>query len=525
MKYLKRLVAWASVITVLWISLPLESLAASSKTISSVIIYVGLKDLEEGKTLPSEVSFKTTEKSGNYVCCNNNRYEVTDLNWITSDNKEMMIGSKPKMKVTLRAIDSDEYAFKGGYNSGNVSIKGGEYVTSSRSRADTLYVTFTFNPLKGTYNSPESASWGDSGIGDAEWSEGEYSSGAYDVYLYRGKTIIQKVECLKKTSYNFYPYMTKAGSYIFKVRTTSGTETEKKYGKKSEWTESDEAYLTEENVSDGSGQNGSWNSNSEVGWIRKGNTWYYKYPDGTYQKSWANINNKWYMFNSSGMMVIGWKQSNDHWYYFNSNGDMVTGWIVSGNNWYYLNPSLDNGVEGAMHTGWRQINGNWYYFNTNGSMAIGWVMSNNRWYYLNPSAASGVEGTMMTGWIVSGNNWYYLNPSLDNGVEGAMHTGWRQINGNWYYFNTNGSMATGWVMSNNRWYYLNPSSAVSIEGAMVTGWVFYNNKWYYTDSAGAMQSGWKQINKNWYYFNSDGAMAVNTIINGFFIDKDGTWYK
>ncbi|EIW26345.1 cell wall binding repeat-containing protein, partial [Pelosinus fermentans A11] len=168
------------------------------------------------------------------------------------------------------------------------------------------------NPLKGTYNSPESASWGDSGIGDAEWSEGEYSSGAYDVYLYRGKTIIQKVECLKKTSYNFYPYMTKAGSYIFKVRTTSGTETEKKYGKKSEWTESDEAYLTEENVSDGSGQNGSWNSNSEVGWIRKGNTWYYKYPDGTYQKSWANINNKWYMFNSSGMMVIGWKQSNDH---------------------------------------------------------------------------------------------------------------------------------------------------------------------------------------------------------------------
>lgn len=60
---------------------------------------------------------------------------------------------------------------------------------------------------------------------------------------------------------------------------------------------------------------------------------------------------------------------------------------------------------------------------------------------------------------------------------------------------------------------------------MATGWVFYNNKWYYTDSAGAMQSGWRQIKENWYYFNSDGAMAVNTIINGFFIDEDGTWYK
>ena len=326
MKYFKRLVAWASVITALWISIPFESLAASSKTISSVTIYVGLEDLEEGKTLPSEVSFKTTEKSGNYVCSNDSRYEVTDLDWITSDNKEMMIGSKPKMKVTLRAIDSDLYAFKGGYSSGNVSIKGGDYVTSSRSKSDTLYVTFTFNPLKGTYNPPENAYWGDS-IGYAEWSEGEYSSGAYDVYLYRGNTIIKKVECLKKTSYDFYPYMTKAGNYSFKVRTTPGTETEKKYGKKSGWTESDEADLTEENVSDGSGQEGSWNSDSEVGWIKNGNTWYYKYPDGTYQKSWANINNKWYMFNSSGMMVTGWSQSNGHWYYFNSNGAMETGWI------------------------------------------------------------------------------------------------------------------------------------------------------------------------------------------------------
>ena len=544
MKYFKRLVAWASVITALWISIPFESLAASSKTISSVTIYVGLEDLEEGKTLPSEVSFKTTEKSGNYVCSNDSRYEVTDLDWITSDNKEMMIGSKPKMKVTLRAIDSDVYAFKGGYSSGNVSIKGGDYVTSSRSKSDTLYVTFTFNPLKGTYNPPENAYWGDS-IGYAEWSEGEYSSGAYDVYLYRGNTIIKKVECLKKTSYDFYPYMTKAGNYSFKVRTTPGTETEKKYGKKSGWTESDEADLTEENVSDGSGQEGSWNSDSEVGWIKNGNTWYYKYPDGTYQKSWANINNKWYMFNSSGMMVTGWNQSNGHWYYFNSNGAMETGWIVSGNKWYYLNPSSNIGVEGAMHTGWSQINGNWYYFNTNGSMATGWVMSNNKWYYLNPSAATGVEGAMatgwrqingnwyffnangsmatgwvtsnnkwyylnssstagvegamVTGWIVSGNTWYYLNPSIEVGVVGAMHTGWRQINGNWYYFNTNGSMATGWI--------------------------FYNNKWYYTDSAGAMQLGWKQINGNWYYFNSDGTMAVNTVINGFLINENGVWYK
>jgi hypothetical protein len=48
--------------------------AASSKTISSVTIYSGLEDLEEGKTLPSEVSFITAEKSGNYVCSNDSRW-------------------------------------------------------------------------------------------------------------------------------------------------------------------------------------------------------------------------------------------------------------------------------------------------------------------------------------------------------------------------------------------------------------------------------------------------------------------
>lgn len=66
---------------------------------------------------------------------------------------------------------------------------------------------------------------------------------AHGLTVNRKNTIIKKVECLKKTSYDFYPYMTKAGSYIFKVRTVPGTETEKKYGKKSEWTESAEAIL------------------------------------------------------------------------------------------------------------------------------------------------------------------------------------------------------------------------------------------------------------------------------------------
>jgi glucan-binding YG repeat protein len=203
-----------------------------------------------------------------------------------------------------------------------------------------------------------------------KWSSVDNSSGAYDVYLYRGSSIIKKVEKLKATTYNFFPYMTKAGTYSFKVRTVPYTESEQKYGKNSEWTESGEVYLPQEKVSDGSGQDNSAVANGQVGWIKTGNIWYYRYPDGTYQKNnWAKINNKWYLFDSNGGMVTGWQQRNNIWYFLNSDGAMTTGWVVSNNKWYYLNQSTTSGVEGAMITGWINYNNKWYYTDSTGAHA------------------------------------------------------------------------------------------------------------------------------------------------------------
>jgi len=390
-------------VSLLGLTIPFESLAAV-KTITSVTIYAGLEELASGDTLPSESSFKTNEGTGNYVYSNNDRYEVTDLDWITSDTKEMKVGSEPKMKVTLRATNSDEYAFKGGYQSSNVSIKGGTYVSSSRSGSDTLYVTFTFKPVKGTYESPEDADWRDSGYGTAKWSSVDNSSGAYDVYLYRGNSIIKKVEKLKATTYNFFPYMTKAGTYSFKVRTVPYTESEQKYGKNSEWTESGEVYLPQEKVSDGSGQDNSAVANGQVGWIKTGNIWYYRYPDGTYQKNnWAKINNKWYLFDSNGGMVTGWQQRNNLWYFLNSDGAMTTGWVVSNNKWYYLNPSATSGVEGAMITGWVNYNNKWYYTDSTGAMQEGWRQVEGNWYYFYPGEGSKAVNTTISGFPVDGN--------------------------------------------------------------------------------------------------------------------------
>ncbi|MDK2968781.1 MULTISPECIES: N-acetylmuramoyl-L-alanine amidase family protein [Lacrimispora] len=402
MKRLKRLMTIVSALGVLTASIPFDAMAASVKTISSVTINVGLEDITMGDTLPSENSFSTTSESGNYVYANNDRYEVTDLNWITSDNKEMKIGYEPKMKITLHATDSDEYAFKGGYQSSNVKVKGGTYVSSNRSGSDTLYVTIKFKPIKGTYDSPEDAYWRDSGFGNARWSEPDSGSEAYDVYLYRGSSIIKKVEKLKATSYNFYPYMTKAGTYSFKVRTVPYSDTEDKYGKNSDWTESDEVYVPKEKVSDGRGQD-SIASSGEVGWIKNGNSWYYRYPDGTYLKNnWSKINDIWYLFDSNGMMLTGWQKKGDQTYYFNGDGAMLKGWFKSDNKWYYLNPSTTNGIEGALITGWISYNNKWYYADSQGVMQEGWKQIDNNWFYFYPGEGSKAVNTTISGFRVDG---------------------------------------------------------------------------------------------------------------------------
>lgn len=76
---------------------------------------------------------------------------------------------------------------------------------------------------------------------------------------------MKKLEDYNGTSYNFYPYMTKEGDYTFKVRTVPHTDEQKRYGKKSEWTESDSKYIDEDDVSDGSGQDNSSNGSNSGG--------------------------------------------------------------------------------------------------------------------------------------------------------------------------------------------------------------------------------------------------------------------
>lgn len=103
--------------------------------------------------------------------------------------------------------------------------------------------------MKGEYESPEDAVRRAS-VWHARWSKVDGAS-RYDVTLYRGSSKVYELTSYDGTSFNFYPWMTKAGTYSFKVRAVPKTGDD--YASKSSWTESDEIYIAQEDVSDGSG--------------------------------------------------------------------------------------------------------------------------------------------------------------------------------------------------------------------------------------------------------------------------------
>ncbi len=398
-------------IQVIMTALILTALSAAPAWARTAITGIGLHvdtDLEVGETLP-DLSIGNTGDS-NYVYTTSSKYDIVDVAWSTSTNRVMKIGDKPKLKVYLEPVE--DYYFRSSYSSSRITVKGADFSSASRS-GDRLVVTLTARPVKGQFDPPADAYWSNT-LGRARWEapeERETSSGAYDVYLYRGGSIVKKLENYRGTSADFYPYMTRRGTYTFRVRTVPSNSEEEEYGKKSGWTVSDELYIEEDEVSDGTGQNledGMTSSGgiTSVGWQEQNGTWYFRYPDGSYQRNgWLKVDGRWYLFDSDSRMLIGWQKVNDIWYYLSPNdggpkGAMQVGWLKEGNVWYYLNPN-EGGPEGAMCTNsWIQVNGKTYFVNANGVMAEGWNQVGGQWYYFYPGSGEKAVNTVINGFPV-----------------------------------------------------------------------------------------------------------------------------
>lgn len=439
---------------------PLQAMAAT-KPINTVSIQVssrlqagsGLPDIEIGSGTPSDGTVR--------VNASGSRYHVSDAQWVDKSDKEVKAADEPRLKVTLAPEDVSENYFLASYKESNVNISGGTFV-SARRDGDNLDVTLRLKPVKGKFDSPKDAFWHDKNLGEARWDKPENTSGFYELQLFRDKKSVYKVPKISSSSYNFYPYMTKAGNYTFKIRTIPSSDTEKKYASNSEWIESGELQITDRYVSDGKGQQNKDSTvvrgtKEPVGWVKDGSSWSYRYPDGSLCRG-------------------KWEYIEGQWYYFN--------------------------VDGIMQTGWQSIDNKWFYLYPNGQMAVGWADVNGKWYYLLTS-----EDTRNT-----------------KEPQGSMAgPGWRVIGPYYYYFNNDGSMYTGWLEQNGKRYYLNTVDN-SLKGAMFTGWIKRDDKTYFADSNGEIVEGWCQIDGNWYYFYpGSGEMAYSTDINGFHVNQDGIW--
>ena len=440
MKQQKRRLAIAILAALCVCGIPEKAMATES--IDSVSIKVGLK-IEAGDRLP-DIQINNTSADA-YVASGDKKYTVKEAEWVTSSTKDMTIGEEPKMNVTLTPSDEYDAYFKSSYEAAKIKVTGGSYVSAKRSGSD-LIVTLRTKAVKGLYAEPEDVGWKDTRLGQAVWSKGDNTSGAYEIWLYKGKSIILKKEQIKATTYNFYPYMTEEGTYSYKIRSVPFKQEELKNGTKSGWVESDELVIRDRDVSDGTGKEsdtvqGTGTGTVKQGWDQQSGVWYYRYADGTMQaNSWLVLDDVWYRFDQDGKMITGWNLMDSDLYYMDSQGAMVTGWNKIGNIWYYFYP--DSGHEapmGAAATNWQIIDGYYYYFTPQGAMQTGWINQAGRWYYLN-TIQGNLEGAMLKGWITRNGQTFFT------GEDGIMVTGWQRIDGLWRYFNEDGTLAVNTVI-------------------------------------------------------------------------------
>ena len=49
----------------------------------------------------------------------------------------------------------------------------------------------------------------------------------------------------------------------------------------------------------------------KAGWVKNGDSWYYRKDDGFYYKGWLQVGDKYYYMDTDGAMKTGWLQFNN----------------------------------------------------------------------------------------------------------------------------------------------------------------------------------------------------------------------
>lgn len=331
-----------------------------------------------------------------YATTDSSLYTTGAYKWVTKNKEYWEPGDEPKVQIEIHARSG--YYFNRVTGPSKFQIDGATYASVKRTNNDeTLLLTVKLTPASGILEIPESVEWMGYPPGKATWAAVPYG-GAYELKLYRDGQMVQGVPKVIATTYDFYPVMTVAGTYQFRVRAIPKDSEELAYITGSDWVYSDELDIDADEVCTLNGgvtgpqEDRQQLTPAQIGWVKDDEGWWYRNVDGTYPAgAWKEIDGSWYLFDFSGYMLAGWQLKNGRYYFLDMNGVMQTGWLQDNRKWYYLEP------DGAMHTGWLEAGGARYFFDQDGAMHTGWLLNNGTWYYMNPDNGTMVRNTTVEG--------------------------------------------------------------------------------------------------------------------------------
>ena len=146
----------------LGLTAPAYAWSTHTKSIPSVRITVNLNDLEIGDELSDNAETYITVPDNEY-------YTLDDAEWI-DEVYSLKVGDQPRMRVYLSAVPKETsgnnydtvWLFQNSYNTGNVRIGKGEFISADRRDSGyALEVTLRINPVNGQYSAPIDAFWTD----------------------------------------------------------------------------------------------------------------------------------------------------------------------------------------------------------------------------------------------------------------------------------------------------------------------------------------------------------------------------
>ena len=249
----------------------------------------------------------------------------------------------------------------------------------------------------------------------------------------------------------------------------------------------------------------------------------------------VTVNDKTYFIGADSKAIKGATVIDNTEYFF----DEKTGAQVKGN--FATNDKYYDGITGALViNSYVQVDKDWYYVDNDGKRLKGSQTINNVPVYFDPYDGKQAKG-------VFGNDGYFYDK--DSGAKVDLGTNrYVYINDNWYYLNGEGKIlkgsqtidgvqvhfdpyygnqikgeftdSSGYVVKANS--YTSPVKFYDKDsGALVKNQYFNNNgKWYYADAEGNILKGSQTIDGVHVYFDYNGVQAKDTVLDGYYYDKD-----